>query len=128
MIMNKVCNFCCYFLELPAEIKSFIDVLLSTTLSFEQLVQSLSVSSSSLSSIWGSICKKVYSCNKPDKRHSLYLKWRKNSHNIRTLVRDALINVLNKVKPLLSLNSSEEQFHVSCNYSEESIITNFHYY
>ena len=72
MIINKVTRIV-IFLELPAEIKSFIDVLLSTTLSFERLVQSLSVSSSSPSSIWGSICKKVYSCNKSDKRHSLYL-------------------------------------------------------
>ena len=110
--MNKD-NLYCYFLELPGEIKSIIDALLSTTLSFEQLFQSLSVSSSSPSSIWGSICKKVYSCNKPVKRHSLYLKWKKNSHNIRALVR----NALNKVKTLVSLASSEEQFHVSCNLS-----------
>ena len=41
----------------------------------------------------------------------------KDSHNIRTLVRDAL----NKVKPLVSLPSSEEQFHVSCNLSNITI-------
>ena len=77
----------------------------------------MSVTSSSPSSIWGSICKKVYSCNKPDKRHSLYLKWRKNSHDIRTLVRDAL----NKDKALVSLPNSEEQFHVSCSLSNFTI-------
>ena len=110
-------TFIVVILELPGEIKYIIDALLSTTLPFKQLVQSLSVSSSSPSSIWGSICKKVYTCNKPDTRHRLYLKWKKNSHNIRTLVRDAL----NKVKPLVSLPSSEEQFHVSCNLSNLTI-------
>ena len=59
----------------------------------------------------------VYSCNKPDKRHRLYLKWKQNSQNIRTLVRDAL----NKVKPLVSPPSSEEEFHVSSNLSNLTI-------
>ena len=77
----------------------------------------MSVTSSSPSSIWGSICKKVYSYNKSDTRHSLYLKWRKNSHDIRTLVRDAL----NKDKALVSLPNSEEQFHVSCKLSNFTI-------
>ena len=98
------------FLEISAEIKSFIEALLSTNQTIEQLVQSLSVSTTSASSIWGSICK-VYSCNKPDKRHCLYLKWKKNSYNIRNIVRDSL----NTFKPEISRPCPEEQFHVSFN-------------
>ena len=47
----------------------------------------------------------------------MYLNWRKNSHDIRTLARDAL----NKDKALVSLPNSEEQFYVSCNLSNFTI-------
>ena len=104
-------EFILLFLELPAEIKSFIEALLSTNQPIEQLFQSLSVSTTSASSIWGSICKKVYSCNKPDKRHCLYLKWKNNSYNIRNTVRDSL----NTFNPVISRPCPEEQFHVSFN-------------
>ena len=54
------------------------------------MIRQLSVSPKISSSLWGSICKRVYSCNRSDKRHNLYLKWTKDSYKIQSTVRDVL--------------------------------------
>ena len=55
-------------LVLPSDLRSFIDYFVGTSLPYEDIVQSLSVSARSAESIWGTLCKKVHSCNKLEKK------------------------------------------------------------
>ncbi len=104
--------------ELPKDIKSIIDIM-DTSSSLDLLTQRLSVSANNPSSIWGSICKQVYLCNKPDKRQKLYLKWKNNSCNVQSIVKDTL----NKRTSSVTATYSEEQFQVSYNLEKFNIQT-----
>ena len=85
-----------------------IELILPTFTLFDTLIQSLSVNAKISSSIWCSIYNQVHSCNKTEKRHKLFLKWKNNSCNIQFIVKDGF----NKSIPSVS---AEDQFQVCYN-------------
>ena len=112
-------NLIYYTLVLPSDLRSFIDYFVGTSLPYEDIVQSLSVSARSAESIWGTLCKKVHSCNKPEKRRKLYLKWKNNSHNIRSILKETL--QCNDAPAVVSCLSIEKDFQVSLNLGHLSV-------
>ena len=83
-------SFDLFVLELPTDVLSFVEFFITTSQTFDQVFQSLSVRPSLSNSIWGSLSRYIYSSNRLENRHKLYLRWVNNSHNIRTLLEKAI--------------------------------------
>ena len=66
-------------------------------LKFLALIQKLSVSPVYPNSIWGSICKQAFLRNIPNKIQKLYFKWKNNSCNVQSIVKDAFDRSTNAV-------------------------------
>ena len=81
----------CHIL-VPRELQQLLVYIESVSVSYKDIISSLSAGPSVSNSIWGLICKKVHGRNCQSLRAKLYLKWKNNSHNIHELV-ERIINI-----------------------------------